>query len=205
MAVPRRLYQPHSSLPLPSSPCSLVTLFRSLLIGYLYLWDCKDVAKTVYDLANSQDPLAPLVKEALDVIDEALEIHGNASLSVSMVEKTALCSLHLYAGALARRLPPSESLKPIPAVYIAVPSPFPTLETFIDQSAKRYNLDLFHCRPTSEAVESVVTPSPRNGTDYIVSAPKAVGKAKGSEGMKQALEIYKYKFSPISTRFSSVL
>jgi FAD synthetase len=38
--------------------------------------DCKQVAETVYDLANSQDPLAPLVKEALDVIDEALDTHG---------------------------------------------------------------------------------------------------------------------------------
>ncbi|KAK7042470.1 FAD synthetase [Favolaschia claudopus] len=160
--------------------------------------DCKDVAKTVYDLANSQDPLAPLVKEALDVIDEALEIHGQERVSISFNGgKDCTVLLHLYAGALARRLPPSESLKPIPAVYIAVPSPFPTLETFIDQSAKRYNLDLFHCRPTSEAVESVVTPFPRNGTDYIVSAPKAVGKAKGSEGMKQALEIYKNKFPNI--------
>jgi FAD synthetase len=38
--------------------------------------DCKKVAVTVYDLANSQDPLAPLVKEALDVIDSALDTHG---------------------------------------------------------------------------------------------------------------------------------
>jgi FAD synthetase len=105
--------------------------------------------------------------------------------------------LHLYAGALARRLSPSETVKPIPAVYIAVPSPFPTLETFIDESAKRYNLDLFHCRPASEPVESVATPAPTIGTDYMEPAPKAVGKAKGAEGMKQALEIYKNKFPNI--------
>jgi FAD synthetase len=110
---------------------------------------------------------------------------------------TGTVLLHLYAGALARRLSSSETVKPIPAVYIAVPSPFPTLETFIDESAKRYNLDLFHCRPASETVESVVTPLPKHGADYIESAPKAVGKAKGAEGMKQALQIYKNKFPNI--------
>ncbi|KAJ7792638.1 hypothetical protein B0H14DRAFT_2930007 [Mycena olivaceomarginata] len=135
--------------------------------------DCKQVAETVYDLANSQDPLAPLVKEALDVIDEALDTHGQERVSISFNGgKDCTVLLHLYAGALARRLSPSETVKPIPAVYIAVPSPFPTLETFIDQSAKRYNLDLFHCRPASETVESVVTPLPKHGADYIESAPR---------------------------------
>lgn len=39
--------------------------------------DCNKVAEAVYGLANSQnDPLAPLVKEALDVIEEALDTHG---------------------------------------------------------------------------------------------------------------------------------
>lgn len=115
--------------------------------------------------------------------------------SLNLATGTVL--LHLYAGALARRLLPSEAVKPIPALYIAVPSPFPTLETFIEDSAKRYNLDLFHCRPPSEPVESVLTPAPITSPDYIASAPKAVGKAKGAEGMKQALQIYKNKFPAI--------
>lgn len=110
---------------------------------------------------------------------------------------TGTVLLHLYAGALAKRLSPSEAVKPIPALYIAVPSPFPTLETFIEESATRYNLDLFQCRPPSDRVESVVTPAPTNGADYIESVPKAVGKAKGGEGMKQALQIYKDKFPEI--------
>ncbi|KAJ7151397.1 hypothetical protein C8R43DRAFT_1005013 [Mycena crocata] len=160
--------------------------------------DCKKVAETVYDLANSQDPLAPLVKEALDVIDQVLDTHGQEHVSISFNGgKDCTVLLHLYAGSLARRLSSSEPVKPIPALYIAVPSPFPTLETFIEDSAKRYNLDLFHCRPPSEPVESVLTPAPNTGSDYMVLAPKAVGKAKGSEGMKQALEIYKNKFPEI--------
>ncbi|KAJ7043388.1 hypothetical protein C8F04DRAFT_1072016 [Mycena alexandri] len=159
--------------------------------------DCKKVAETVYDLANSQDPLAPLVKEALEVIDCALDTHGQEHVSISFNGgKDCTVLLHLYAAALARRLPPSEPVKPIPAVYIAVPSPFPTLETFIEDSATRYTLDLFHCQPASDRVESVITPKPAingAGTSYLNGAPppKAVGKAKGGEGMKQALEIYK--------------
>jgi len=38
--------------------------------------DCKRIAREVYDLASSADPLAPLVKEALDVIDSGLDSHG---------------------------------------------------------------------------------------------------------------------------------
>ncbi|KAJ7178071.1 hypothetical protein C8R46DRAFT_1075729 [Mycena filopes] len=160
--------------------------------------DCTKIAETVYDLANSQDPLAPLVKEALEVIDCALDTHGQERVSISFNGgKDCTVLLHLFAGALARRLPPSESLRPIPAVYIAVPSPFLVLEAFIENSATRYNLDLFHCRPASDKVESVITPKPAvngaaaNYIDGAPPAPKAVGKAKGSEGMKQALEIYK--------------
>ncbi|KAJ7507172.1 hypothetical protein B0H11DRAFT_1970571 [Mycena galericulata] len=141
--------------------------------------DCKKVAETVYDLANSQDPLAALVTEALCVIDEALDVHGQEHVSISfnggkdcesklslifyalLTQGTGTVLLHLYAGALARRLAPSEPVKPIPALYIAVPSPFPTLETFIDESARRYNLDLFQCRPPSKSAKL----SHRNTTD----------------------------------------
>lgn len=38
--------------------------------------NCRKIALEVYELANSDDPLAPLVKEALDVIDEGLDTHG---------------------------------------------------------------------------------------------------------------------------------
>lgn len=75
------------------------------------------------------------------------------------------------------------------------------LESFIDECVEAYNLDLFRCVPPSEAVESVVTPLPSNGADYVnngVPISKAVGKAKGGEGMRQALDIYKRKFPHIS-------
>ncbi len=42
--------------------------------------DYHQISKDVYDFAASQAPLAPLVKEALGVIDDALECFGYAAL-----------------------------------------------------------------------------------------------------------------------------
>ncbi|KAK7461019.1 3'-phosphoadenosine 5'-phosphosulfate sulfotransferase [Stygiomarasmius scandens] len=160
-----------------------------------------EIAKQVYDLANSEDPFAPLVKEALDIIDEGIDTHGQENVSISFNGgKDCTVLLHLFAGALGRRRQSSEYDKPIPSLYISMPSPFPVLEEFIEQAAKDYNLDLFHCRPPEpDTVESVVTPAPvtaSNGADYVNTVPqlphpKAVGKSKGGEGMRQALQIYK--------------
>lgn len=91
-------------------------------------------------------------------------------------------------------------MKPIHAIYIPVPSPFPDLEKFIDDTVKVYNLDLYSCRPSSNQVESVPTPVP---TPPISSSngkpkPRPVGNAKGGEGMRQALETYQRLFPQIT-------
>jgi len=112
-----------------------------------------------------------------------------------MVKGTVL--LHLYAGAIARRLGPEETMKPIHAIYIPVPSPFAVLEDFIQDCVKEYNLDLFSCKPEATEIESVVTPRGSDGHNYI-NRPKAVGKAKGGEGMRQALQSYKDQFPHIT-------
>ncbi|KAF5348054.1 hypothetical protein D9758_010008 [Tetrapyrgos nigripes] len=176
----------------------------------------------VYALASSDDAIAPKVKEALDVIDGAIDTHGQENISISFNGgKDCTVLLHLWAAALARRNQ-NESPIHIPALYISVPSPFPDLEQFIWETAKDYNLDLFHCRPPEEeydarTVESVVTPGvpsasstlgPRLGPhlhwsswvggDYLTNPPKAVGKSKGGEGMRQALQIYKDKHPNIT-------
>ncbi|KAK7062905.1 3'-phosphoadenosine 5'-phosphosulfate sulfotransferase [Paramarasmius palmivorus] len=165
--------------------------------------DLKQIAEQVYSLAASDDPIAPLVKEALDVIDEGLDSHGQEGVSISFNGgKDCTVLLHLFAGALGKRRSPEALKEPIPAIYIAVPSPFPTLEEFIEDAAKEYNLDLFLVRPPEEdTVEAIVTPNvtSTNGKDYVspLPQPKAVGKAKGGEGMRQALEIYKNRFPHI--------
>jgi FAD synthetase len=113
---------------------------------------------------------------------------------------TGTVLLHLYAGAIARRLKENEAMRPIHAIYIPVPSPFHALEDFIDQTTKAYHLDLFSCRPKAPQVESLNTPVPQtNGSssDYVNAAPKPVGKSKGGEGMLQALEAYKEHFPHI--------
>lgn len=40
--------------------------------------DRKTIASEAYALAESNEPIAPLVKEALDVIDDALDEYGCA-------------------------------------------------------------------------------------------------------------------------------
>ena len=96
--------------------------------------------------------------------------------------------LHLYAAALYRRF---QKRTVIPSLYIPLPSPFTELESFIHESIKTYDLDLFYCLPTKTkdgvqlAVETVMTPA-----SGIPSQPKK----GGGEGMKRALEMYKSKF-----------
>ncbi len=42
------------------------------------IFDRKTIASEAYALAESKEPIAPLVKEALDVIDNALDEYGCA-------------------------------------------------------------------------------------------------------------------------------
>jgi FAD synthetase len=87
-------------------------------------------------------------------------------------------------------------MKPIPAVYIPVPSPFTTLEDFINHSTTTYNLDLFSCTGHSEPhVESVLPPASID----LNSRDKPVGKAKGeATTMREALQLYKDHFPRIT-------
>lgn len=106
--------------------------------------------------------------------------------------------LHLYAAVLARHYPQTRS---ITAVYIPVPSPFAELERFLAQATKAYNLDLFTCIPSDDdalPVESV-TPGIATPASDGSSLPhnlftRPVGKARGGEGMRRALEFYKSRF-----------
>jgi hypothetical protein len=55
--------------------------------------DCRNIALQVYELAASEDPLAPLVKEALDVIDEGLDTHGYFIIHKSLLALTSFLFL----------------------------------------------------------------------------------------------------------------
>ncbi|KAF9242302.1 hypothetical protein BU15DRAFT_44008 [Melanogaster broomeanus] len=158
------------------------------------------ISTEVYDLAESGKPIAERVKEALSAIEDALDTYTPERVSISFNGgKDCTVLLHLYVAALARRSPPST--KPVPAVYIPVPSPFTQLEDFIQESVKTYDLDLFTCISSSDVplpVESVTpgTATPvtlkQNG-DYVgnPAITRPVGNARGGEGMRRALQAYK--------------
>jgi len=141
----------------------------------------------------------------LDVIDEALETHGPEKVSLSFNGgKDCTVLLHLFVAALARRHSQATNLAQIPSIYIPPPNPFPELEDFISRSAKTYNLDLFHCVPPtdpqqSEDALSLPVESVTSSTSSLIpnGNKHPVGKAKGGEGMRRALEVYKSKFSHI--------
>lgn len=100
---------------------------------------------------------------------------------------------------MGHRATPGQECKPIPALYIPVPSPFPPLETFIYEAAKAYSLNLFHCFAPSESnqqVESVTVPSSPSSAVAVLPGEGPV-KAKGGEGMKGALAAYKERFPHI--------
>ncbi|KAH8083348.1 adenine nucleotide alpha hydrolases-like protein [Cristinia sonorae] len=154
--------------------------------------DYKAIARDVYAFADSDDPLAPLVKESLGAIDHALQDFGPDRVAISFNGgKDCTVLLHLFAASLGNRAPPNGPCKRVSALHIPVPSPFTELMAFIDEAAESYNLDLFNCLPpTSLPVESVTQPA----TPGSQNPPKP---QKGGEGMKVALEHYKAKFPEI--------
>ncbi|OSC96490.1 adenine nucleotide alpha hydrolases-like protein [Trametes coccinea BRFM310] len=158
--------------------------------------DYAAIAQAVYAFAETDDPLAKPVAEALQVIDDAFDSWGEEHISLSFNGgKDCTVLLHLVAASLGRRTQSAITPKPLAAVYIPVPSPFPQLEAFIDEIANAYHLDLFHCpHPSGPSfpVETVATPGSENAP--VRDLPKHV---KGGEGMRMALELYKARFPHI--------
>ncbi|KAI5120404.1 hypothetical protein M0805_000183 [Coniferiporia weirii] len=169
----------------------------------------RQVAVDVQAIAESNTPVAGLVKEALQVIDQALDTHGQDRVSISFNGgKDCTVLLHLFLAALSLRNPSSTAFR-IPTLYIPLPSPFEELENFITESVSTYNLDLYHCSPphpetasgSDMPIESVTRPtSPfpaQLDSSPNISGPYPVGKARGGEGMRRALEVYKSEFPHI--------
>ncbi|TRM67050.1 hypothetical protein BD626DRAFT_627485 [Schizophyllum amplum] len=249
--------------------------------------DCAKIAAQVYDWADGNDPISPLIREALIVVEDALDDYGFDRMSISFNGgKDCTVLLHLYTAVLYRRRPVSQASvssttaptlassstptsptsaptlalsstttttttapttlstttapttttttptpPPIPALYIAVPSPFPALEDFIAVCARIYNLDLFHIRPEEEeGVESVETPRGEGvggeggRTEYVVgqphappradgiappradghAPPRAVGKAKGAVGKAKGAEGMKHALQTYKDTFPRI-
>ncbi|KAI1792370.1 adenine nucleotide alpha hydrolases-like protein [Ganoderma leucocontextum] len=150
------------------------------------------IAKEVYAFSGGEDPLAGPVKEALAVIDDALDTWGQEHISLSFNGgKDCTVLLHLVAASIGRRTSHS-TRKPLSAVYIPVPSPFPELEVFIEDAGRAYNLDLFHCpHPNGPAVSVETAHAPGPSAAPVV---ERLRPGTAGEGMRIALELYKARF-----------
>lgn len=96
----------------------------------------------VYTLANSGTPLGERVASALKTIEAALDQYSTEEICVGFNGgKDCTALLHLYYAALKRRHPDSKDK--LKGLYIRIVSPFPEMERFLQDTIKRYNLELF--------------------------------------------------------------
>ncbi|GEM12617.1 FAD synthetase [Rhodotorula toruloides] len=114
-------------------------------------------AQRVYTLATKDTRLGGKVREALDVVERALDEYGLERIALSFNGgKDCTVLVHLLAAAILRRQDPSlsdspspssastssRSLPPIPTIYVRCPSPFPQVEAFVALCARWYALEL---------------------------------------------------------------
>ncbi|KZO99046.1 adenine nucleotide alpha hydrolases-like protein, partial [Calocera viscosa TUFC12733] len=99
--------------------------------------------------APTGDDLQPLVREAVDVIERALEEHGEEHVAISFNGgKDCTVLLHLLAAVLLHLHPTTTTSAaaapwpPIPSIYVSQPSPFPLMESFVHTSETYYTLSL---------------------------------------------------------------
>ncbi|XP_041708855.1 FAD synthase isoform X2 [Coregonus clupeaformis] len=96
----------------------------------------------VYTLANSGTPLGDKVANALKTIETALDQYSSGEICVGFNGgKDCTALLHLYYAALKRRYP--EGKDKVKALYIRIVSPFPEMERFLQDTIKRYDLEIF--------------------------------------------------------------
>ncbi|KAM9782799.1 FAD synthase [Neosynchiropus ocellatus] len=96
----------------------------------------------VYGLANTGSPLGKKVHSALKTVEMALDQYSTEQICVGFNGgKDCTALLHLCYAAVKRRYPDGKDK--VKALYIRVVSPFPEMERFLQDTIKRYDLDLF--------------------------------------------------------------
>ncbi|XP_052475360.1 FAD synthase isoform X3 [Carassius gibelio] len=99
-------------------------------------------AEEVYALSKSETMLGKKVAAALGTIEMAMEKYLTNEICVGFNGgKDCTALLHLYYAALKRRYPDSKDR--LKALYIRIVSPFPEMERFLQDTIKRYDLELF--------------------------------------------------------------
>ncbi|KAG5270864.1 hypothetical protein AALO_G00173170 [Alosa alosa] len=95
----------------------------------------------VYMLANSGSALGDKVASALKTIETALDQYAVSETCVGFNGgKDCTVLLHLFYAAVLRRCP--EGKEKVKSLYIRIVSPFPEMERFLQDTIKRYDLDL---------------------------------------------------------------
>ncbi|XP_068616417.1 FAD synthase [Brachionichthys hirsutus] len=96
----------------------------------------------VYRLAHSGTPLGEKVMSALETVEAALTRYSTEQVCIGFNGgKDCTALLHLYYAALKRRYPDSKGK--VNALYIRIVSPFPEMERFLQDTIKRYDLEVF--------------------------------------------------------------
>ncbi|XP_068180000.1 FAD synthase [Antennarius striatus] len=96
----------------------------------------------VYRLANNGTPLGEKVMSALETVEAALAQYSTDQVCIGFNGgKDCTALLHLYYAALKRRYPDSKDK--VKALYIRIVSPFPEMERFLQDTIKRYDLEVF--------------------------------------------------------------
>ncbi|XP_016327307.1 FAD synthase isoform X2 [Sinocyclocheilus anshuiensis] len=99
-------------------------------------------AEEVYALSKSETMLGKKVAAALGTIEMAMDKYSTNEICVGFNGgKDCTALLHLYYAALKRRYPDSKDR--LKALYIRIVSPFPEMERFLQDTIKRYDLELF--------------------------------------------------------------
>uniref|UniRef100_A0A2D4N3L3 FAD synthase n=1 Tax=Micrurus spixii TaxID=129469 RepID=A0A2D4N3L3_9SAUR len=96
-------------------------------------------ATDVYGLAESGSPLGQKVAASLRTVEEGLEKYSLSKICVGFNGgKDCTALLHLSYAAVQRRYP--EKLEQLQSLYVRTVLPFPEMEEFIQDTARRYNL-----------------------------------------------------------------
>lgn len=101
----------------------------------------EQASEAVYKLAQSGSSLGKKVASALQTIETALDRYHLSKLCVGFNGgKDCTALLHLFHAAVQRKFP--DAPKPLQILYIHSISTFPELEQFLQDTIKRYNLQV---------------------------------------------------------------
>ncbi|XP_029437800.1 FAD synthase isoform X3 [Rhinatrema bivittatum] len=99
-------------------------------------------AAEVYTLAQSGSPLGQKVAAAMQTIEEGLAQYNLSKICVGFNGgKDCTALLHLFHAAVQRKNP--DKKEKLQGLYIRVILPFPEMEQFMQDTTKRYNLQIF--------------------------------------------------------------